>query len=115
MIDREKVIRGLERCAKGNCPFSEEYKACEYTVGMYCGKKRLMMDALELLKAQEPRLITVEDFKDADAYGYIPAWCETKNDLFCECILIGALEEEGCRYWTAKPTDEQRRATPWTT
>ena len=69
--------------------------------------------AIDLLKAQEPRLVTKEDFKYADEYGYLPAWGEMPDDLFCECILIGALEEEGIRYWTSRPTEEQRRETKW--
>lgn len=110
-MDREKVIKGLECCGfmegKGlvncdNCPY--DGKAC-FT--------RLKTDALALLKAQEPRLVVEDDFKNADEYGYLPAWCETPDDLYCECILIGALEEEGRRYWTSRPTDEQREAVKW--
>lgn len=66
--------------------------------------------ALALLKAQEPRLVTIDDFKDADECGYITAWCEASNGLFAECITVGALEEKDFRYWTSKPTDEQRKA-----
>lgn len=75
--------------------------------------KSVLRDTLALLKSQEPRLVTEADFSNADKYGYLPVWCETKDDLFCECILIGALEEEGCRYWTSRPTDAQREAEPW--
>lgn len=58
-MDREKVIKGLERCLI--CDMSvvapEEaqnaYRECEYTVGRYCGQKKLLRDALALLKEQE--------------------------------------------------------------
>ena len=55
MPDLEKVINGLERCLKNTCPsvFSEEYRNCEYTMGLYCRKDKLLQDVLELLKEQE--------------------------------------------------------------
>lgn len=52
MPDIEKVIRGWERCRQHTCPAldSEEYKDCEYTVGLYCGQDRLIDETIELLK-----------------------------------------------------------------
>ena len=38
-----------------------------------CGAK------MELLKKQEPHLLTEDDFVNADHYGYIPAWTEERN------------------------------------
>ena len=136
MIDREKVMRGLERCAKGNCPFSEEYKACEYTVGMYCGKKRLMMDALELLKAQEPRVMTPQELMElphgprdkvpicVEERAPVNVWNES---LFKWCGSDFAQEqyrEHGGYYtaetygrlwrcWTGMPTRKEREAVKW--
>ena len=68
MIDPEKVIRALERCAKGTCPslFSEEYRDCEYTTGNYCRMDQVCADALELLKEQE----AVEPKTEPSAKGY---------------------------------------------
>lgn len=75
-------------------------------------------DTCELLKAQEPRIVTEADFKNADEAGFIPAWCEEKDtaEVYCECISIGALEDAKfghMRWWTSRPTDEQMEATPW--
>ena len=56
MTDREKVIRGWERCRKcHDAPmlFSESYRDCEYTRGMYCRQDILIEDTLALLKEQE--------------------------------------------------------------
>ena len=59
MLDREKIIKGLERCLICDISVvaSEEaqnaHHECEYTVGLYCGQKKLLRDALELLKGQE--------------------------------------------------------------
>ena len=55
-MDREKVIKGLECCLNvGDCQ-----KQCDYFPDNGCDKE-LMRDALELLKAQEPRVMTVEE------------------------------------------------------
>ena len=51
MIDREKVIKGLECCAHeaigdcNNCPYNENTPHCDIA---------MMRDAIELLRAQEP-------------------------------------------------------------
>lgn len=51
MPDKDKVIRGLERCLKGTCPKfdSKEYANCEYTSGLYCRQDKLLWDAYKLL------------------------------------------------------------------
>ena len=78
----------------------------------------VVMAAAELLEAQEPRIVTEADFENADEAGFIPAWCEEKDtgEVYCECISIGALEDAKfghVRWWTFRPTDEQREAVPW--
>ena len=69
MIDREKVIKGLEICTADipiengihkddmcqKCPYHNEKYA-------YCFEKnKLIQDALALLKEQEPRVMTLEE------------------------------------------------------
>ena len=72
-----------------------------------------------LLKAQEPRLITEADFENADPYGYLSVWVEDKddNEIICDCITKYAItepdEDYHYRYWTSRPTDEQRKAVKW--
>lgn len=67
MADLEKVIRGWERCRKcHDVPmlFSESYRDCEYTRGMYCRQDILIEDTLALLKEQdtcENCAIAIED------------------------------------------------------
>ena len=92
----------------------EEVKMLDDSMFAYSQAYNDALDmAIEALKAQEPRIVTIDDFKDADGCGYITAWCEASNELFADCITIGALEEKNFRYWTSRPTDEQREATPW--
>ena len=51
MIDREKVMKGLDRCYRGcpipvDCPYKDNHKNCF---------EELLGDTLELLKEQEPK------------------------------------------------------------
>ena len=67
MIDREKVKKALERCLI--CDISvvapeeaqKAYRECEYTVGLYCGQKKVLQDTVGLLKEQEE---TINDLTD---------------------------------------------------
>lgn len=98
MADIEKVIKGLERCLKHTCPdiYSKEYKECEYTVGLYCGKDKLLHEALELLKEQ-PKWIPINERKPNSCGVYIVArWfidsCRRK-------ILTDACYFDGSNTW----------------
>ena len=115
MTKIEKVIKGLEHCAhiEGYCD-----KQCPYwDVKDNCGAT-LKRDALALLRAQEPHLVTESDFDGADEYGYLPVWTEEKDgDMYCECIPKVAITDpdgiEMLRYWTSCPDQATREATPW--
>lgn len=78
-----------------------------------------------LSKAQEPRVLTLEEIKDYDK----PVWIDEKDggswklpfyafdlDLYaifgCECFSIGDYGKEWLP-WTSQPTDEQRKAVKW--
>lgn len=125
MTDRDKVIKGLEWCMNEKHDCYRE-KGCPYeNDGEDIGcKYALHRDALALLKAQEPRLVTPEDFENADEYGFIPVWCEVTGNTsdpfvikdYWNCIPIDALEtarEDGYRYWTAKPSLKKMEETLW--
>lgn len=74
MIDREKVIRGLEYCleiegdgACNGCPYDDD---C-FNENVECGEP-MMRDALALLKAQEPLPAKIEG-SDIIQIGRCPA------------------------------------------
>ena len=135
MIDREKAIKGLKCHAVpgGNCLECPYGKYGVDSEGLECENK-LASDALELLKAYEPRVMTLEEIDDDDAY-----WFEEKygKKSLGRNVLIHSIEEDArepyitfvytygeasykiseygqtWRLWTSKPTDEQREAAPW--
>ena len=123
MPNQEMVLHGLDSCGfydgipniceVTECPYRDDKCACVHELAHDAG---LLIS--ELLKAQEPRLITEADFENADEYGFIPVWCEVIGNTkdYWNCITIGALEtakEDGCRYWTSKPSLKQMEETPW--
>ena len=80
--------------------------------------QKLIGDALEILIAQEPHIITKKDFENnpnVDEDGYLPAYCERIDRpigwMAIRKSYIGARKD--IRYWTGKPTDEQREAEKW--
>ena len=118
MTDREKVIKGLECCIIRHPDDKARCDECPYESAC-CN--RLKYDALALLKAQEARLVTREDFQQAPAYdGVLPCWKEnrkpTRRNGWVAIVYGKALQdmEMGMvRYWTGVPTEEQRREMTW--
>ncbi len=133
MVDREKVIRGLEWCIKldGNGCSLE----CPYLAGKKPCPNVMLRDALALLKEQEPHVLTLEELRDVgqvwkisappylwldknrSIYNTISFWCawrdiyemiHGRHDKYTD-------ENYGSewRCWTARPTEEQTRDTKW--
>ena len=127
MPDREKVIKGLECCIdplKARCPECPYYPCYDEDTS----SEKLLADALALLKAQETRIMSREEIENADGYF----WFEDKAQRVMEARYFrkGILFEIGClpftskklnwetygtlwRYWTAMPTEGQRKAVMW--
>lgn len=122
---RQRVIRGLECCSSGNmckgkCPYDE--LGCEWTDCV----RPLTEDALALLKEQEPRVMTLHDW-EANHVAKMPVWVEWRESARGECadyekadgwaiLNVDEFVDAVCfggRCWTSRPTDEQRKATPW--
>ena len=133
---REKVIEGLQHC----CLDDEGYpncKGCPYgPASVSCGGD-LVADALALLKAQEPRVMTPDEVTNAPEKSVI--WLElkptdkSKNEIYpfvgsgkgwysCYCSANTSpmftdedVEQYGVQFrcWTCQPTDEQRKAVKW--
>ena len=59
MEDIDKIIRGWERClecAKEPFGTSQAYVDCEYTIGLYCGKDKLIWATIRALKEQKQEI-----------------------------------------------------------
>jgi len=106
-MDREKVIKGLERFIRDFKPF--------------CGNKadwQRVEDTLALLKAQEPRVMTLEEYKalaEKPKKERDPVWEEWSDMESTWAIPNQAYGGYGTswRCWTSRPTDEQREKEPW--
>lgn len=111
---REAVIMGLE--AVGEWMRTQVRVPTIHEASVLVEKLRRVDDAIELLKSQKPHLVTEADFVDADNYGFLMAWCEERDgDLYVECINKYALDEPAIKYrwWTARPSEAQRKEAKW--
>lgn len=131
MADRGKVLLALkqhllvndgEECV--NCPYEEMF-------GLDC-VRQLYKDALELLKEQEPRVLTLDEVLRLDRDYYYLEELRIKSkvpamylDIYrLSCVtwpsITGCRQTAGddkynrvWRCWTERPTDEQRKAVKW--
>lgn len=126
-IDREKVIKGLECCKMPDCPDD-----CPYcNEGPTC-RQNMERDALALLKAEEPRVLTLEEVKAAAGHD---VWIEMSGNIEDDVLFTATIEgcgtnglctryvsfnyslygirPYGWRCWTSRPTEGQRKAVAW--
>lgn len=145
----KKAIRGLECCTADLIEYHQDhfcvmcpYKSTDPRI-TYCFNKRdLMRDALSLLKAHEPRVMTLEEV--VAHYSLPPVFPDDLGMQFdylndiqplyfdfphpedpwivhwrkydeVNKYLDGWKADYGktWRCWTARPTDEQMAVTPW--
>lgn len=124
---REKVIKGLECCSRTTAePNCEE---CPYNKNKMDCDNDMMHDAIALLKAQEPRVMTLEE-----ALGGDECWIEARDGGcgYCDCcadmgdtvliyrvkcakpvITSCRLYGKTWRCWTSRPDEKRREETPW--
>lgn len=129
---REKVMLGLECCAKvmkcTECPYSV---FTDVDGNGYCRVDNMISDALALLKEQEARVMTYEEIKDNLG---VPVWVEyTDNENWngygvptsdhkayimiyganAYCAHNARSHNVKWRCWTSRPTPDQMRDTKW--
>lgn len=132
MADREKVIKGLTCCRKGFC------FACPYNDGVDSNvdcKQKWADDCLELLKEQEPRVLTLNEVEDklddvvwmeepgcenlSANFAVIAAYSTKYNKVYAYFFSTRKKEFEYGEYnktwrcWSAKPSDAERKAVAW--
>lgn len=126
-MTREKIIMGLEYCQPEqlclSCPYNDEGQEC-------CDV--LLRDAVELLKAEAPRVLSLEELMGFDGAFLIeynksflswdPNWAmfHFMNDKWVHIWRPRRVEHYSkdqygrtWRCWSRRPTEEQMEATPW--
>ena len=129
MTDREKVIEHLKEIA-------EYFRGCRSNASFaskaenhFWELQNAASEAAELLKAQEPRLLTIEEIT-----GDGECWFEGINGAcgYADCYMCTGSKEvevhrismkpeyvswddfkKKWRCWSYRPTDEQRKAAKW--
>lgn len=126
MSELESVVKGLECCIDGPCDI------CDYNNhGPETCRDLLMFDAINLLKAQQPRVMTLEEVRAAEVVWIEQVGrcvCAIKLENFDSGTMSFAYEYNNyvsvvnikpayygkiSRCWTARPTDVQREAETW--
>ena len=120
---REKVIKGLGSCV--------EYFACKVKGVMFDEWIEESRKAIALLKAQEPRVMTLEEaqgedevwfeFRPSNVGRYADCYMHDTGDrtrvYFTGKSVMSLFENADYgrqwRCWTSRPTEEQRKAIPW--
>jgi len=143
-MDREKVIKGLNICVPETKDDSElECSDCPY--GDVCNPNDivgitlpLIFDIRELLKEQEPKVLTVDQLEDAldtvvwletpvsenlaDGYSLIMAYSHKYGYMIFDSPFGDNPSQDKLEYseygkswrcWDKRPTDEQRQAVKW--
>lgn len=134
MTKRENVMKGLKICVQ--CRSSKDCDGCPYegerTYAVPCGHV-LMADALALLKEQEARVLTLDETIAScenpvwleentlqgsyGAWGVVKSLHEKYNAVNIGGVRFGywprAKYNISWRCWSARPTEEQMRDTPW--
>lgn len=84
-------------------------------------EKDALTKAIEALTEQEPRVLTLEEFKayrlGVSPKERLPLWTEWKKDKRKNRYTRFGVDTDAYgtewRCWSAKPTDEQREAVKW--
>ena len=122
MIDREKVIKGLEEV--------QHYIKIENLPAHTLKAKLVIDDAIALLKAQEPRVMTWDEVKawhEIDEIDRDPIFVEYRYEKafgpsrwYISRFGIGAMSDDEkkvynkyIRCWTSRPYQATREMTPW--
>lgn len=118
-MDREKVKYDIERCichVPDACRDCSHYKHGEYLDCM----EDLLKDALAMLKEQEARELTIDEWREWKAnpkrnpicelweHDTSPIWILNPNDVHEPALLMGKL-----KLFTGKPTFEQCKEVKW--
>lgn len=110
MPDRDSVIDGLDEIIHYN---GEQMFYNDIFI------RGIADDALELLKEQEPHVMTLEEWIRTPEPADGECMCYEIKDKGLQAMLVKAFDGgrhlygKAFRCWTSRPTDEQRKAAKW--
>lgn len=128
MSDRNKVIEALEACVLKDPDDSRNCRHCpRCNYGAFITNSCIngvMADALALLKAQEPRVMTLEEVKqwcEIHPHKQTPIWVEFQHGHGTDGWRVGLVnsgllawcKDNEARCWTSCPDEKRRAETPW--
>ena len=134
MADIEKVLQELPNISEMLYQMYKDETDKE-SISVRCDQYLAVDDAIELLKAQQPRVLSYKEVMESD-FVFIELYTDEKDGVEPEFIRAiplfisytqpdfvtqyeicghGTWEEYmyNWRCWTAIPTEEQRKAEPW--
>lgn len=96
MVDRDKVIKALRACYSADVKWCQARVKgqCDYNVA-YC-RMALFKDAAELLEAQEPRVMTLEEVKA------LPDESDVWLEEFCSIVVATTISHQPTIYKVLK-------------
>lgn len=142
MKTRDEIIKALQCCIDLQKNSGKETGTCDicpYTLPEECTCRcldGLLQDTLDLIKSCEPRVMTLDEAKEATRSAKV-VWAEMRGDRVYAGIRVDgenylAMENNSVidqddfnsqfitdsyntrfRYWTGEPTEEQRQAVAW--
>ena len=129
MMNLNNTISAFRCCTQvpptcSKCPLTE---MCKWSMSRDKCKTEVKLSVNHWLKAQEPHIVTIADYENntiVDKDGNLAVWRESRhlngiayhNDgwvILNRDRVEGWFNSEMVRFWTSRPTDEQREATPW--
>jgi len=133
-MNRIDVIHNLESCLAIQCDDCIQEHASHYPLDCEAYDS-FIRSAVELLRAQEPRVLTLDEVVNSDApivvdyYDMPLCYASFERDVsskkwarfytfgeedFIKLLIEDYNKRNTWRCWSSKPTDEQREATSWT-
>lgn len=110
MTEREDTIERIERVLK-----LTHKESITVTIPRLTAER-----AVSILKEQEARVVTTADFgnnPNLDDSNHLNVWEEYRDGTRCGWNTININDVSSFtdirRYWTSRPTEEQRKAVKW--
>lgn len=119
MPDRENVLKTLETCVRDDnlcdgCPLYGADGWCESEEMVEIPKNYVKL-AIVLLKAQEARVMTLDEARSSYVIEYRSGNMREVGASILDIDVdpTNAYYDEIYRVWTSRPTKEQREAVKW--